>query len=47
MERTSDVVSFYVEQRALAISTLPEPLDIEEEKRYRTIYNFFVRNVSL
>ncbi|OZC12372.1 leucine--tRNA ligase domain protein [Onchocerca flexuosa] len=47
MERTSDVVSFYVEQRALAVSASPELLDIEEEKRYRTIYNFFVRNISM
>ncbi|MCP9260414.1 Aminoacyl-tRNA synthetase and BTB:POZ domain containing protein [Dirofilaria immitis] len=47
MERTSDVVSFYVEQRALAASALPEPLDIAEEKKYRISYNFFVRNISM
>lgn len=47
MERTSDVVSFYVEQHACATSTSPEPLNIEEEKKYRTIYNFYVRNVSI
>ncbi|EFO21576.2 hypothetical protein LOAG_06912 [Loa loa] len=47
MERTSDVVSFYVEQHALATSTSPEPLDIAEEEKYRTIYNFYVRNISM
>ncbi|EJW76243.1 hypothetical protein WUBG_12848 [Wuchereria bancrofti] len=47
MERTSDVVSFYVEQHALSASTLPEPLDIAREEKYRTIYNFYVRNISM
>lgn len=47
MERTSDIVSFYVEQHSLAASTSPEALNIEEEKKYRIIYNFYVRNVSL
>ncbi|VDO21712.1 unnamed protein product [Brugia timori] len=47
MERTSDVISFYVEQHALSASTLPEPLDIAREEKYRTIYNFYVRNISM
>lgn len=46
VERTSDVISFYVEQRALAASVSPEPLDCAEEEKYRVIYNFYVRNVS-
>ncbi|VBB28511.1 unnamed protein product [Acanthocheilonema viteae] len=44
MERTSDVVSFYIEQRQFPSSTSTEPLDIAEEEKYRTIYNFYVRN---
>ncbi|CAG9535557.1 unnamed protein product [Cercopithifilaria johnstoni] len=47
MERTSDVVSFYVEQRAFGASASPDPLDVAEEEKYRTIYNFYVRNISM
>lgn len=46
MERTSDVVSFYVEQHVFAALASPDPLDIVEEEKYRAIYNFYVRNVS-
>ncbi|VDK77886.1 unnamed protein product [Litomosoides sigmodontis] len=45
MERTSDVVSFYVEQHAASASL--DPLDIVEEEKYRALYNFYVRNISM
>lgn len=46
MNRVSDVVSMYVEQRTAAASDSLYSLNVAEEEKYRIIYNFYVRNVS-
>ncbi|VDN03886.1 unnamed protein product [Thelazia callipaeda] len=47
LERTSDIVSCYVQKRSSVAFTTSKWYDTKQEEEYRATYNFYVRNVSM